>query len=293
MGLFSFLSNQKKESSGMFIPDGSNFVELTNIEKTSINDISKHLGYNIDMIHTYMGIDYDPNSDIQAVAMEIFTNNIVFIFTSKEITDLSHSKVKDFLKSYNLNDEFDATTTEGILEDGINNESFTCEYLSKVLNLNDVVENGVLTSEKLELNLYFKNGMLESFQSIDGLNHWAKDWKNQSPHFYEAYKKEAEHFWGKNKVKEVTDEINIQADSYANVPASLKNPYCDLHKSIFNNINFANLIVAHHGEPIELDKFLKINHGRYQVVGKNQYQVGRFVYGFSEDGTFMNATQLS
>lgn len=281
------------KSSGIFIPNGNSFKELTSIEKTSINNIAKHLGYNQDMIYSYFGSLNDDDSVIKSVVFEIFTNNIIFVYTSEDTIFLSNAMVQKYMRHFDFKTEFDAVKVEGILEDGIENATLTYDYLKKVLSLNPLSEKSSVLSPRLDLVLQFENGILTGFQSSDGLNSWAKYWKSINSSLFESYKREAEHFWGKQNTTSVIREINAQAECFASTPQALDNPNCALHRSIFNNINFANLLLAHHGETISISDFITLNHGRYKKVSDNQYIVGQFIYGFSDDGSFTHATQVS
>lgn len=292
MGIFSFSKKESKKSSGFFVPKGTGFEELKTLQNVSLNDVSNQLGYNPDMVHTYINFDFGGPKVIHAVVFEIFTSKIIFVSTINEIDRLSRSDVDRYLKNFDVEEVFDPLTTEGIFEDGISNKSLSSEYLSRTLGLNDIVQNGVLSSDRLGLHLYFINGILTDIQTSDGLNQWAKDWKKLNPEFIEGYQKEAEHYWGKSQTREILREINAQAEAWADLPFPDKNPYCDLHKSIFGNVNYVNVLMAHYQKDISLSEFLNLNKGRYKEVSKKQYNVGNFLFGFDENGMFLNASQL-
>lgn len=293
----SVITDNKNLSSGVFIPHNSGFKELLDsIPENSINAIAKHLGYSPEMFHTYFG-EYNTEADIQAVIFEIFTSNIIFVSTKNSVKSLSAKQVKDYLKKYNVNNEFDSVTSQGILEDGIENESLKINYLQRVLELNDNTPNGILFSNRLGLYLHFNNGILTDFQSADGLNQWAKHWNELNPKFIESYEKEAVKYWGASNFQKITNEINVQSNAFADTPSSLENPFCEFHKTSFGNINFFNLLIAHHDSKVNLSEFLEINHGRFEELKSQndlkRYKVGGFIYEFSSDNQIINTYAIN
>lgn len=289
MSLFSFFKSNKK-SSGIFVPDNSGFKELTDsITTKSINDISMHLGYHPDQVHSYFG-NYKPENKIQCVVMEIFTKNIVYVSTLDSVLSLSKNTVNHFLRDFNLREEFKSYVTHDTLKTGIENKSLSIEFLSRILDIKNPEPNGIFNIPSLSLNLFFTNGYLSDFSSADGLNEWAKSWKEINPRFIESYQREAEHYW-KSNISNVFKEINTQADAYANTPEALNNKFVDLHTSKFGNVNFVMLLVCHYERQISLPEFMEINHGRYKElpsIGNKKYQLGKFSYEFSTDGFLMD-----
>jgi hypothetical protein len=286
MGLFS--SSSKKSSTGRFVPDGSGFKELTDeLKDDSINGISQHLGYHPDQVHTYWG-DFDQTSDINHIAVEVFTMNIIFVLTKNTVTKLDKKKVQYFLRNFRISEVFDSIATRDIFERAIPDKSLKIDFLSRVLNIADPDPNGMFFVKSLNLNLFFIDGYLVDTQSSDGLSEWAKDFKKINPTLMANYEKVARLYWGTN-LSQVIKEINIQADSLAGTPNSVSNEFLPLHETPFGTINFAMLLVCHYGKRINLNEFKEINHGRYKEVRPNTYKVDKFVYEFFEDGTLSNS----
>jgi len=289
---FSLFGKQKK-SSGLFIPDGTNFKELIEYPpKKSINDVAQYLGYNIDQVHTYYG-DFNTENEITSAVIEIFTRNIVFILTKDSVVKLNKNKVDYFFRKFDLKKEFQSWVAEGIFEKGIENKTLRIEFLSRVLGIAHPEPDGVFNIPALGLNLCFSNGFLTEFLSADGLNQAARNWKEINPSFIESYEKEAGHYWGKN-IAEVLNEINLQAEAYENIPDGLKNEFIPLHKNKFDNINFAMLRVCHYNKNISLSEFTKINHGRYKELlspsESKKFQLDQFTYDFSISGDLIRVT---
>ncbi|WP_028665911.1 hypothetical protein [Runella zeae] len=288
--MFNFFNKSKGTSSGIFIPDGSKFKEVVgdNIDNESFNGVAKYLGLNPDILHGYFT---EGDNGIYSVAFEIFTKNVKFIQTSKDVVEVSESLVKKHIKGYDLDYDMLLSTAHDVLQEAIENESFDINFLQRALNLNDNSPNGILYSDKLGLYLYFSEGILYDFQPADGLNQWAKDWKKLNPKMLENYQKEALHYWGKSQIQKVQYEINKQADAWASMKNPIGSPFIHLHKTPFGNINYFNLLIAHQGEKATLDEFVTVNHGRFISIDTGdktiKLQVGNFVYHFDETGEIL------
>lgn len=283
-------SPEKTSSSGIFIPKGNEFIELEgDFSDKSINQVSEHLGYNHEMFSTYFSTE---NEDIYSVVFEQFTTNIIYVSTKKTVTKLSKNTVNKYLKDFDFDFTYSAYSVNDTLNDGIENKSLSSEFLYRVLGLSEITNNGIANCEKFGLYLHFSDGLLVDFQSADGLNEWAKEWKNINPHFIEGYEKEAKRYWGNNTQK-IIAEINIQADAYSDVPSSLQNTYLSLHKNSFGNYNFFNLLVAHYDKQVSIDEFKIVNHGRFEELKSSndikRLKVGKFIYEFSEDGNILDS----
>ncbi|GAB3518461.1 4a-hydroxytetrahydrobiopterin dehydratase family protein [Emticicia fontis] len=291
--MFNFFKSNKEKSSGVFIPKGASFIEVEREFKIkSFNEIAKDLGYHPDMLNSYSG-GYFEDKEIYTVAFKQFTKDIAFVSTNETVISLDRKRVERFLKKIDFDFEYDAPNVEDILERAIENKSLSVDYLQEVLGLNDNSPDGILYSERLGYYLHFNDGYLSDYQPADGLNEWAKDWKQINPGFIFSYEKEAQYYWGENNTQKILQEINTQAEAYADTPASFQNPNIELHRSKFGNINFWNLLVVHHGKKVSLKEFLEINHGRYKFLGKSDdldnYQVGNNIFTFDEDGNIIVA----
>ena len=137
------------------------------------------------------------------------------------------------------------------------------------------------------MNLFFIDGRLVSMQSSDGLNEWARHWKNLNATFFSNYEKEARVYWG-NNIGQVIKEINMQADAFASIPNAMNNEFTPLHTNDFGNINFAMLKVCHYSYDIDLTAFKFINHGRYKELQPNIFRVQDFIYQFDFKGNLEN-----
>lgn len=280
---------KKSTSSGVFIPSENGFKELTTIDSGhSFNDIASHLGRHPD---TLQGFFHE--GPIKCIAFEVFTKNVVFVMTDTKTTTLSKERIDKICKGYDPSIELDNFMAQELLKDAIENQSFSVEFLSRVLELNDNGSNSVLYSDKLGLYLYFSNGFLEDFQSADGLNASAKSLKDLNPKLFERYQKEAAFYWG-NDIKKVLKEVNMQIDALYDTSKTISTKYSDLHKTPQGNINYVNLLIAHTNKKVSLSDFLDINHGRYKEIKDSQepkkFRVNNFMY--QSDGELITSVSI-
>jgi len=272
-----------KKSTGIFVPFGSEFKELTdNIEDKSFNDIRKQLGYKSSQTYSLMSLGVSRYTGvIEWVFFEIFTDKIIFIKTNDTITELSVEMINEFIKTVEYRSRKSAFD---ILADGIEEKNLSIEYLSKVLNINEPKPDGRYLIEKIGYYLNFSNGYLTSFESADGLNNWAKTDKAEDPEYFARCKKYAQAFLTDSD--EITNELNTQAKARVNIPMNddfQQNAL--LHGTSYGTINNYNLLICHHGKKVPLDEFLQINKGRYQELDSNstnrRFKVNHFIYEFS------------
>lgn len=139
------------------------------------------------------------------------------------------------------------------------------DYLSKVLNIKDPQPDGILYVERLGLNFFFIDGLLVDFQSSDGLNEWAKHFKQLNPRYFEHYVKHARMYWG-NSLNKIINEVNKQFQAFSYIPGGANNQHIELHKNSNGTINFYMLMVCHYGTPITAGQLEDLNYGRYTKI---------------------------
>jgi hypothetical protein len=192
------------------------------------------------------------------------------------------------MRNFNLTKVFNSYIVESILENGVKNSSLKIDFLSKVLNIEDPEPDGMFYAASIEYYLYFVDGVLVSFQSADGLNEPAKNWKQSIPDYFRDLEAVTKLYWG-NNLSSVINEINMQADAYTKVPFIMDNEFLDLHKTKHGTINFVMLLVCHYNYKMSFDDFAIVNHGRFIEIDTNKYLVDRFIYEFDELGSLKNA----
>ena len=280
----------------IFIPTETGFELVENITGNgSINSVCEYLGYAIAPSDTYtFWNDYDENSKIQYVALELFSRNVAYIATKSHVNSIDKKSVYHFLDNLTDKEVYDSYTVEDKLKEAIEAKSFTIDFLAKSLDLDTAEDNGIYYSDKLGMYLYFTNGILTDYQGADGLGIWAKTWKQVRPDLLEQYQRVATYYWGEN-LKAALNEINTQATAWASTPEAMGNKFVGLHTDNFGSVNFEMLLVCHYNREISLHNFLIINHGRYEKISKenhniSNYKLGFFLYSFDEIGNLINIT---
>lgn len=277
-----------------FVPKNNNYQEIeVNIEHKSINNIVKFIGYNSDQFYTYS--DYDnKNSKIVVVIFKIFTDEIICVLTDDTVNSINKKEVDNYLSGFDLKEELSAYEIENALKDGIENKSLTKEFLSDVFQ-KEISGNSIIISE-IGYELTFKNNILTDYRPSDGLNKWAKMWKNEFPATFQKYKEAASRYW--DDQSNILNEINIQADAFSNVPHGYQNEYIPLHTNPDGTINFKMLLVTHYTKDIKLNEFKEINHGRYELSNefndkdnykRTTFRLNNTLYTFDENGNFVNS----
>lgn len=271
----------------VFVNQYGNYVKLTGgYANKSINDISLHLNYHPDKIHTFLGVTNNEKL-ITTALLEIFTNNIIAIITKSEVEEVSITEIKEFLKGYSFEDEYSSYTIQDILLNGIENKSLDLDFMARVLDFKVENPNEEYYSEKIDTHLFFINGYLASFKYGSELNKWARHLKSINADIIVGYAQEAKTYWG-DDYESIFNEINLQADSFASTPQAYSNEYLKEHITEFGNVDFVMLLVCHYGQKINLSEFKNINYGRYNIIEKSAeievYVKGNFIYSFNKRG---------
>lgn len=276
---------KKKISSGVFVSSDKGLIEYKGDKGNgSIISISNALGYHIDQV--YSPAITDSRGLIYAVVMEIFTRNIVFVLTKHKVTFLTQKDVNKYLGDFSVAKEFNNSRLNDILNDGINNGSFTVEFLEKILKLKNVSLNGMFYSDRIKAYLYFTNGILTDFHFNDGLFPYAKDLQQGNKTVFKLILDIANKYWPGDDFN-AQREINIQCEAWANIPEAFGNQYLDLHRTENGGANLHMIRVCHYNYPIDIEQFTIINKDRYQILNENsitiQFQCGLFAYIFEKN----------
>jgi len=277
--MFNLFKRKPKEpSSGLFISEGENFVELKDeTSKKSVNGIVEDLGYNKDQVHTILTFGM---KNINWVGVIVFTKQIVFIQTEQTVHSISSSLKREIIKSIDWEFEYSSYNIEEILSSAIENRSFTANFLSNVFNVS-LEPDSIITVDRLGYTLIFDNNLLVDFISADGLNKSAKTIQNLNEETLSSILLEAETYH--NDISEALREVNIQADAWASTPQGYKNENIDLHISDMGNPNFFNLLLTHYNSLCNLEDFVTVNKGRMKRLDNNTYKVGTYIYLFENN----------
>jgi hypothetical protein len=276
------------------VPTNNGYEEVdVKVETKSANNISKFLGFNKEQFYTYSA--YSSKNHIYEIAFKSFTDKIIYVATDGTINSLTQKDIDNYLVNYNLNDDFSSYDVESTLEDGVKNKSLSKEFLSEVFN-NEISDSDSFVAVEIGYELHFKNGILYSYNSSDGLNKWAKSWKNEMPERYKKYYNEASRH--QTSETDILKELNAQADAFANTPYGVRNVYIKFHTNDSGIVNYKMLLIAHYNQTMNLDEFKLINKGRYELSNefndqdnykRTTYRVNKGLYSFDEKGNLINS----
>jgi hypothetical protein len=278
-----------------FIPKGDDFIiaDIQNKNPT-IRDICKSLGYNSDQFYTYNDSDIK-DSKIFIVIFKVFTDDIICVMPDENVDSITQKDIDNYLVNFNLKDEFNSYDIESTLEDGVKNKSLSKKFISEVFKTT-ISDNNSFVAVGIEYELHFKNGVLSSYNPTDGLNKWAKSWKNEMPERYRKYYNEASRY--QTNEESILYELNAQADAFANIPKGVYNEYIKFHTNENGLVNYKMLLVAHYNKTMSLDEFKLINKGRYELSNefndqdnykRTTFRVNKGLYTFDENGKLLNS----
>lgn len=289
-GITSYASGFKT-----FVPKENGYVSVEiKVEKKSINNICKFLGYNSEEFYTYNDFDLK-DSKVFIVIFKSFSDKIICVLTEDTVESIEQKDVDNYLINFNLKDDFDSYDVESTLEDGVKNKSLSKEFLSEVFN-NPISDNDSFVAVKIGYELHFKNGVLYSYNPSDGLNKWAKSWKNEMPERYRKYYNEASQY--QTNETDILKELNAQADAFANTPDGVRNEYIKFHTNDNGIVNYKMLLVGHYNQTMNIDEFKLINKGRYELSNefndqdnykRTTFRVNKGLYTFDENGKLINS----
>lgn len=289
-GVTSYASGSKT-----FVPKENGYVPVEiKVEKKSINNICKFLGYNSEEFYTYN--DYDlKDSRVFFVIFKSFSDKIICVITEDNIESITQMDIDNYLVNFNLKDDFDSYDIESTLEDVIKNKSLSKKFLSEIFN-KPPSNNNLFIAMEIGYELHFKNGVLSSYNPSDGLNKCAKSWKNKMPGRYREYYNEASRY--QTNETDILEELNIQADAFANTPNGVLNEYLKFHTNNNGTVNYKMLLLAHYNKTINLNEFKMINKGRYELSNefndqdnykRTTFRVNKGLYTFDENGQLVNS----
>ena len=288
----------RKKSSGIFVPNGNGgFKEYTRpIEGNgSINAIQRHFGYSDEMVFTHFGFDA-PQLPISTILIEFFTRNIICVIADRRLSTITKKMVDKAMESFDEEREYSDENINDNLEEGIEARSLSLDFLSRVLEISNPQANGPCYVPKLEIYLYFINGILVSFKWDNPLLPSAKELKKMNPNLFSSLSKVSALYW-KDNYDQIYKEVNQQCTALYSLPKALSNPHINLHRTETGGINFHMLLVCHHNKFITQAELEELNHGRYTkipVFGNNiiKYKLGNFYYYFNEHGNLLKTSSL-
>lgn len=262
--MLSFLLMSLCVLAKVFVPTSKNTYEIkASLCEGSINSICDSLGYNTSMFYIY----FTPKrkSDIVAVCYKIFTEDIICVITLDNVAVLTSQDVDQFLKDFNFKNIFSPWEREDYLNKGIKKKTLSYSFLSSVLDLkNDTIQGCCFVSEKFGYKLYFKDKFLCRWESLDGLNRTAKQWKESNPDYYELCYNKALAYWNNDSLRAIKD-VNMQARSSDLYPDNILK-FVDYFKDD-GFTNYKMLLVTFHISATTLRDFKDNTYGDYNFLG--------------------------
>ncbi len=289
----------------IFVPNGDVYeqIEVPDSVK-SINDIGKYLGYDSPKYYVYGGDWKQDNRPIQYVLFKSLSSDILAVLCLDKTTSLTAKDLNVFLKDYDYVDVYSSTSREMDLEKAVQNKSFSKKFICEVLHLPYIsyaVKNKI-TDSKNGYIYTFENGILVSWETSDGLNKWARSFKEKNPAWYDAMCDYARQYWGADNKSAILEEVNTQFDAFANLPDGWHNKYLDLfHLQGEYVYNFAVLAMTLRKYELNLTQFKKLTHDNCILVSTKttpagkilKYKYKMLVYLFDGDGDYIGLDEDS
>lgn len=290
----SLFKTKAKKLRSIFYKENGQYLELTdNPGSGSLNDIAKHFGYSENNFYTYFDL-LQLKSTITEIIFEKFSGNIIAVLTNGDSNKLNDNMILEFLKNYNFSQEFDINKCIDSLEYDIENETSCFSFLNRSMDLEKQEDSNDYLSKKWQLLLTFENEKLISFSYVDGIERWARFFKNINPAMYSSYFKILSLYRGDDDVAKKR-ELNFQFDALANIPNSINNKFIPLHTQD-GVINFVMLNVCHYNASITLEQFIDLNYKRFEIIAQSDdltiLRLNNFIYQFSGTGDLIKITQL-
>jgi hypothetical protein len=280
-----------------FVPSENEFKQVSDAPtNASVNDIIAHLGLHQDTVFSFWHEpSYNESRDISFAILEVFSKNVVCVAMHDKIRSINKYELNIFLDKLEDDSIYDSYNVEAVLRKSIENRSLTSEFLTRVLKLKYTTPNGIFFSEKLDKYLFFTEGVLTDYRLSDGLDVWAKRWKQIRPDLLASQQVTASYYWGSNH-RAILAEVNRQADAWANIPQAANNEFVELHRNNFGAVSFEMLQVCHYKKPMKLQDFVVANYGRCKMILSNEnayvYKCGNFSYKFDKEGNIADISLL-
>lgn len=274
-----FGNEDKIPTTGFFTLERGHLVEAKEMPgKGSINDWIQSLGIPRNHIHIVFGFD---SMNIECIGFKTLSKELVFVLAKKDSGTILMSDINDLKKRIDWDFEYSSLNVEDILKDGIELENFDFDFLSSVIDLQPDGKD-TYRSDQLGLYLQFENNILKAFASSDWDNSATKWLRNLNDTMVKSMTMEAELFHS-NKI-DIVEEVNEQSNALLEIPNGVANEFLEIHRTVYGNINFYNLLIAHYEKDCTIDEFLFVNKGRFTTVDENTFEIGNFLYRFSNDG---------
>lgn len=272
-----FTKKEYNSKTGFFKVDKEDLIPIDELEKGSINDCIKTIGFPTNHIYT---IHTSDSNKISCLGFTTLTRKLQFVLSKNPQIKISYSDALKASKNIDWDFEYSDLNVEDILQEGIESENFDLEFVKSILDLNNEDKN-LYKSNRFGLFLHFENDILKAFSSSEWENSSTKWLRGLNQKMIENMTDEAKQYH-RNEI-EAMEEVNSQTKAFMNVPNAMRNEYLSLHKSGRGNINFFNLVIAHYTKDCGQDEFLFMNKGRFEKTDDQTFRVGNYNYEFDNN----------
>jgi len=280
----NIFGGSKKRKSGVYTFENGKLVEFDESPGNgSVNAIIESLGYDINQIHSIWTFD---SNKISNIGVKVLSKIPVFVITENGVSNLNLMTLNRALAKIDWRFEYESTVVEDILNEGIENENLSLNFLSKATKLVQK-SNNIYKAENFGLLLHFEEEKLVRFTSSDGLTAESRWLKELNPSLFNSMLDEARQF--QDSEMDALEEVHNQCVALRSIPDAFKNQFLSQHINEYGNYNFYNLNAAHYSPTITKKTFIKTNKGRYIQLGQYQLRVQDYTYNFGEDGLLMDA----
>lgn len=283
---------------GVFVKTDLGYIQQTKL-KGSIRDILKTLGYESNMYYSYF--DLEKNSDINLVCFKILTSDVICVFTKEHVLDIREQDVKAYLSNFDFSHEYATYKREDNLKEGIEKKNLSIEFLAEALEIpySKSTTDTMLICNKFNYNLYFKEGYLSKFESSDGYNSSAKEFKEKNIEYFKKMKLLAQEYWGNDK-ESIINELNTQCEALYKIPDGFQNEYLNRFSQKYGCFNFKIVSVLYYEDNISLREFKDICHNEIKFVSTEiidgydvyVYEYKKALFIFLKDGTLAGSVPV-
>lgn len=280
-----FNKGNNKNKTGIYVFENSNLIELEETPGNgSINSIIESIGFSTNQIYTVHTFN---SKKVEVLGFKIFTKEVLFALAKKDRT-ISVADISKEKKKIDWQFEYSSLNVEDILNDGIESQNLSLDFLFSVLNLIEEDTN-LFKSEEFDLYLQFENNLLQAFTSSEWENSSSKWIKGLNEKMFQKMVEEAKKYH--DNIIDTMEEVNNQAESLLNIPEAMNNEFIPLHTKRNGNINFYNLLFTHYTQICEIRDFIFMNKGRFKKIDELSYEVENFVYEFNDLNELKNIHQ--
>jgi hypothetical protein len=274
-----FKKNKGSRKTGIYVLESEGLSEIEiRPGNGSVNSIIHYLGYDLTQVYTVFTFD---SNKVDIIGVKIFSKQVVFVITKPEVVNFTIQELNEELRLVDWGFEYNSSTVEEILDEGIEEGNLRLDYLNQVMTLKQD-SNGVFLAEDIGPYLQFKDEVLTNYSSSDLANAAAKWLKGLNLQMFNQYFNEARKHHPTDF--EAMEEVNFQCNAMQSTPNLMGNENIEEHTKNNGNINFYNLIVAHHGHKVKKEDFEIVNKGRIEYVSNSELLVGNYVYTFDDLG---------